>query len=83
MFSWRIIRQFPKYAIVLGVVVIATALFAFWWYFRFSFFRRDYAEAVKAKRLESRKLLQLCLPRLATCLWLMVTSMRLRVASCC
>lgn len=32
--NWRVIRAFPKYAIVVGVIVISTALFGLWWYLR-------------------------------------------------
>ena len=28
---WALLKQFPKYALVLGVIVGSTALFAFWW----------------------------------------------------
>lgn len=34
MFRWRFIKQFPKIALVLGVFVISTGLFGFWWYFK-------------------------------------------------
>lgn len=34
MFRWRFIKQFPKIALVLGVFVVSTALFGFWWYFK-------------------------------------------------
>ena len=34
MFKWRFIKQFPKIALVLGVFVVSTGLFGFWWYFR-------------------------------------------------
>ncbi|MCW0220400.1 MAG: hypothetical protein OJI67_18885 [Prosthecobacter sp.] len=31
MFNWRYIKAFPKLALVLGVIGISTALFAWWW----------------------------------------------------
>ncbi len=31
---WRFIRQLPKLALVVGVLVVSTALFAYWYYFR-------------------------------------------------
>ncbi|MBK8091534.1 MAG: hypothetical protein IPK32_06000 [Verrucomicrobiaceae bacterium] len=34
MFKWRFIKQFPKIALVLGVLVVSTGLFGFWWYFQ-------------------------------------------------
>ncbi len=34
MFKWRFIKQFPKIALVLGVFVVSTGLFGFWWYFK-------------------------------------------------
>lgn len=34
MFKWRFIKQFPKIALVLGVFIVSTALFGFWWYFK-------------------------------------------------
>ncbi len=34
MLNWRLIKQFPKYAVVLGVIIVSTGLFGFWWYFR-------------------------------------------------
>lgn len=50
MSAWRLIKQFPKYLIVIGVVMTATVLFGFWWYFRFSFLRKDNTEAEKARQ---------------------------------
>lgn len=34
MFKWRFIKQFPKIALVVGVFVVSTGLFGFWWYFQ-------------------------------------------------
>lgn len=34
--NWRFIKAFPKYAIVLGVLVLSTGLFAAWWWFKYS-----------------------------------------------
>lgn len=33
MFRWRFIKAFPKLALVAGVFVVSTALFAWWWMF--------------------------------------------------
>lgn len=32
--NWRLLKAFPKYALVVGVLVISTGLFAAWWVFR-------------------------------------------------
>ena len=31
---WALAKQFPKYALVLGIIISSTALFACWWLFR-------------------------------------------------
>lgn len=32
--NWRFLRAFPKYAIVLGIILTSTALFGGWWFLR-------------------------------------------------
>ncbi|MBL9144953.1 MAG: hypothetical protein JNM99_14830 [Verrucomicrobiaceae bacterium] len=34
MFRWRFLKQFPKIALAVGVFVVSTGLFGFWWYFK-------------------------------------------------
>jgi hypothetical protein len=36
MLRWRFLKQFPKFAVVFGVILISTALFWFWWRFQYS-----------------------------------------------
>lgn len=40
--NWRLIKAFPKYAVVIGVLVISTGLFAAWWWWRYSFTKSDW-----------------------------------------
>lgn len=55
MFKWRFIKQFPKIALVVGVFVVSTGLFGFWWYFQRSRIdkKTDFVEDnVKSKAAE-------------------------------
>ncbi|MBL9177219.1 MAG: hypothetical protein JNM65_04085 [Verrucomicrobiaceae bacterium] len=54
--NWRFVKAFPKYAVVVAVLVVSTSLFAFWWFFgRKQTQRWEFAKPDPAKVEEVRK----------------------------
>ncbi len=49
--NWRVLRAFPKYAIVVGVIVLSSALFFLWYYF--SYMRPNLASTKRSQEREA------------------------------